>query len=70
MGRPGEQGGRPLTAVAGQRRPALPALTGLRVLAAAWVVLFHYRDDVEALLPWLDWAYAQTEAAFAAKAAE
>ncbi|MGN6610169.1 MAG: acyltransferase family protein [Angustibacter sp.] len=53
MGRPGEQGGRPLTAVAGQRRPALPALTGLRVLAAAWVVLFHYRYDVEALLPWL-----------------
>ena len=23
------------------------------MLAAAWVVLFHYRDDVEALLPWL-----------------
>lgn len=53
MDRPGQQGGRPLTALAGQRRPALPALTGLRVLAAAWVVLFHYRDDVEALLPWV-----------------
>jgi peptidoglycan/LPS O-acetylase OafA/YrhL len=28
-------------------------LTGLRVLAAVWVVLFHYRDDLEALAPWL-----------------
>ena len=35
------------------RRPALPALTGLRALAAAWVVLFHYRDDVLALVPGL-----------------
>jgi peptidoglycan/LPS O-acetylase OafA/YrhL len=30
----------------------LPALTGLRVLAATWVVLFHYRADLEALAPW------------------
>ena len=35
------------------RRPALPALTGLRALAAAWVVLFHYRDDLLALVPGL-----------------
>ena len=34
-------------------RPALPALTGLRALAAAWVVLFHYRDDLLALVPGL-----------------
>jgi peptidoglycan/LPS O-acetylase OafA/YrhL len=31
----------------------LPALTGLRALAALWVVLFHYRTDLEALAPWL-----------------
>ncbi|WP_161988553.1 acyltransferase family protein [Pedococcus bigeumensis] len=30
----------------------MPALTGLRVLAASWVVLFHYRPDLEALAPW------------------
>lgn len=35
-----------------ERRSPLPALTGLRVLAAAWVVLFHYRADLEALAPW------------------
>lgn len=35
-----------------ERRSPLPALTGLRVLAAAWVVLFHYRPDLEALAPW------------------
>ena len=32
-----------------QRRPALPALTGLRAVAAVWVVLFHYREDLLAL---------------------
>ncbi|KRE53936.1 acyltransferase [Phycicoccus sp. Soil748] len=36
-----------------RRRPPLPALTGLRALAALWVVLFHYRTDLEALAPWL-----------------
>ena len=35
------------------RRPPLPALTGLRAVAALWVVLFHYRDDVLALAPGL-----------------
>ncbi|HET6966914.1 MAG TPA: acyltransferase [Ornithinibacter sp.] len=34
-------------------RPALPALTGLRAVAAVWVVLFHYREDLLALVPWL-----------------
>ena len=35
------------------RRPSLPALTGLRAVAAVWVVLFHYRDDLLALAPGL-----------------
>jgi len=35
------------------RRPSLPALTGLRAVAAGWVVLFHYRDDLLALVPGL-----------------
>ena len=35
------------------RRPPLPALTGLRAVAAGWVVLFHYRDDLLALVPGL-----------------
>jgi peptidoglycan/LPS O-acetylase OafA/YrhL len=35
------------------RRPPLPALTGLRAVAAVWVVLFHYRDDLLALVPGL-----------------
>ena len=39
-------------AAVSERRSPLPALTGLRVLAAAWVVLFHYRADLEALAPW------------------
>ena len=39
--------------VRARRRPPLPALTGLRALAALWVVLFHYRTDLEALAPWL-----------------
>lgn len=34
-------------------RPNLAALTGLRALAAAWVVLFHFRADLVALAPWL-----------------
>ena len=33
------------------RRPALPALTGVRAVAALWVVLFHYREDLLALAP-------------------
>ena len=39
-------------AAVSERRSPLPALTGLRVLAAGWVVLFHYRADLEALAPW------------------
>jgi peptidoglycan/LPS O-acetylase OafA/YrhL len=35
-------------------RPSLDALTGLRILAAAWVVLFHYGDVFIRLAPWLD----------------
>ena len=35
----------------GRRRPALPALTGLRAVAAVWVVLFHYREELLALAP-------------------
>jgi peptidoglycan/LPS O-acetylase OafA/YrhL len=34
-------------------RPSLEALTGLRILAAAWVVLFHYGDVLIGLAPWL-----------------
>ncbi|QIM21241.1 acyltransferase [Phycicoccus sp. HDW14] len=33
------------------RRPALPALTGLRALAAGWVVVFHYREELLTLQP-------------------
>ena len=43
----------PVRPPAARRRPPLPALTGLRALAALWVVLFHYRTDLEALAPWL-----------------
>jgi peptidoglycan/LPS O-acetylase OafA/YrhL len=32
-------------------RPPIHALTGLRAVAAVWVVLFHYRDDVLRLAP-------------------
>lgn len=35
-------------------RPNLAALTGLRALAAGWVVLFHFRSDLIALAPWLE----------------
>ncbi|MDP9101438.1 MAG: acyltransferase [Actinomycetota bacterium] len=38
------------------RRAAVPALTGLRFFAAAWVVVFHFRNDVGALFP--SWAQA------------
>ncbi|MCI1261552.1 MAG: hypothetical protein LKG20_04600 [Tetrasphaera jenkinsii] len=38
------------------RRPSpLAALTGLRAFAATWVVLFHFRGDLEALVPALKW---------------
>ncbi|MGN6610351.1 MAG: acyltransferase family protein [Angustibacter sp.] len=33
------------------RRPLITALTGLRAVAALWVVLFHYRSDVLTLAP-------------------
>lgn len=33
------------------RLPTLRALTGLRAFAAAWVVLYHFRDDVKRLFP-------------------
>ena len=36
---------------AAPRRPVIGALTGLRAVAAVWVVLFHYRSDVLALAP-------------------
>jgi peptidoglycan/LPS O-acetylase OafA/YrhL len=32
-------------------RPTIAALTGLRAVAAAWVVLFHYRGDIQSLVP-------------------
>jgi peptidoglycan/LPS O-acetylase OafA/YrhL len=32
-------------------RPTIAALTGLRAVAAVWVVLFHYRDDLLTLVP-------------------
>jgi peptidoglycan/LPS O-acetylase OafA/YrhL len=35
------------------RRPPLPALTGLRAVAALWVVLFHYRSELLTLQPGL-----------------
>jgi peptidoglycan/LPS O-acetylase OafA/YrhL len=34
-----------------QDRPTIAALTGLRAVAAVWVVLFHYRGDVLTLAP-------------------
>ena len=34
-------------------RPNLGALTGLRALAAIWVVLFHFGPNLLALAPWL-----------------
>lgn len=36
-----------------RRPPGLPALTGVRALAAVWVVLFHFRGTFESLAPWL-----------------
>ena len=33
------------------RLPTIFALTGLRAFAAAWVVLYHFRDDVKRLFP-------------------
>ncbi len=41
------------TAGSPARRAPLPALTGLRALAATWVVLFHFRTTFESLAPWL-----------------
>jgi peptidoglycan/LPS O-acetylase OafA/YrhL len=35
------------------RAPTITALTGIRALAAAWVVFFHFRDPVLDLLPGL-----------------
>lgn len=32
-------------------RPTIAALTGLRAVAAVWVVLFHYRSDILTLVP-------------------
>src|SRR5262245_59450207 len=31
--------------------PEIPALTGIRLIAASWVVVFHYRTDLFRLLP-------------------
>ncbi|GAB3692631.1 acyltransferase family protein [Angustibacter aerolatus] len=39
------------TAEPAGRPPSIAALTGLRAVAAVWVVLFHYRADVERLVP-------------------
>jgi peptidoglycan/LPS O-acetylase OafA/YrhL len=41
----------PSTGVEPRGRPAIAALTGLRAVAAVWVVLVHYRGDILALLP-------------------
>lgn len=41
----------PTPAAVAARRPLITALTGLRAVAAVWVVLFHYRSDVLALAP-------------------
>jgi peptidoglycan/LPS O-acetylase OafA/YrhL len=41
----------PAQAAAPPARPTIAALTGLRAVAAVWVVLFHYRDDLLTLVP-------------------
>jgi peptidoglycan/LPS O-acetylase OafA/YrhL len=41
----------PAPVVPPQARPTIAALTGLRAVAAVWVVLFHYRDDLLTLVP-------------------
>ena len=33
------------------RRPAVPSLNGFRLLAAAWIFLYHWREPLERLLP-------------------
>ena len=38
-------------AIPSKTRVQLPALTGLRALAAVWVVLFHYKNDLFLLVP-------------------
>jgi peptidoglycan/LPS O-acetylase OafA/YrhL len=38
-------------AAATAARPTIAALTGLRAVAAVWVVLFHYREDLLTLVP-------------------
>jgi peptidoglycan/LPS O-acetylase OafA/YrhL len=35
----------------GAGQPVLAALTGLRAIAAGWVVIFHFRQDLRELLP-------------------
>lgn len=32
----------------------IPALTSIRFFAAAWVVLFHFRDEFARLVPWMN----------------
>lgn len=39
-----------------RRRGNIDSLTGLRAIAALWVVLYHYRFDILVLLPWTRWA--------------
>ena len=41
----------PSQAAAPTPRPMIAALTGLRAVAAVWVVLFHYRGDILTLVP-------------------
>ena len=37
----------------GQRLPTIAPLTGLRAFAAGWVVLYHFRADIQSLAPTL-----------------
>lgn len=39
-------------------RTNIPQLTGLRAFAASWVVLYHFRTDIENLIPTTSWMRA------------
>jgi peptidoglycan/LPS O-acetylase OafA/YrhL len=50
--------------LSGSRQNSIDSLTGIRALAAVWVVIYHFKSDITQLFSWFEWASSFARAGF------